>query len=957
MPPMPPTPESRSLGLLSTYKQYKADTEIIAGWLKANAVKHGYKFDRRDGTSIRTSDFVPMAQQIVSKVKAFFTLHPAIHDAFRRAIVARNKCSAWYEKNTKGQWKSNQSHAYFTNILLTSWDILLSASATRPEPNHRASQAEAPDDNSAVPSNRFAALYINKADVDDDGDGDTDNDDPEITNGQSSSSTNKSPQGKNSRPSYTPPPATIIPDETQIEGEFWFAIQTFLKEQQKVRELVKGYWKDFRADKTHLAMATFGTRMAIDLIRRSEIELGLQVNRPKRFPEDKYPVHVFPALLIAAQQPESSPMSLDDLLDPDFGRLILISGPQNDLTLYNAYATLKSLCKVAKYGVDPKTVWPDWSEEHSRLQDKLFMFFRMIFDQTQAPWQDDITRGVKDCFKSGEVPIWTTFALRLLLDIEDILDEERMLPWRDATYHTLYHRGNPPTHWHHQSGCRHLPLEEDYSEDESLPKEPPDKHQTPTAGKTMSMLEKVRSSEGPRMKGMVKKRLPKKKLSKAAQAAKAEEDRKSCEILLRCGYDRYENDVHLAYRWVIFEIIESRNPLSHFDALRSNPLHCGMIQYDLNRSRQWSALHQNAYNNRDIWTMMYIYAAGRSVFPDSLAWPDMEFLLYLQDDRHVFFGGRPADLQWAARKWMLAMGNSLNDYSYRDLSHLQCCGFRFSINPKKWRPLKDNSVMNPFISSQMNCCDHHRAKSRDHYLEMIRKMHTKKPLSRLARLLNMSQHATETFVTTWTSRLHAWTLADILELTQIYLAVDLVGIGFNWAAFDSTCSQMWKEARPLVRLKHSRGDDDACNHEDCDIGNQPSHWATIILSQAAVVESNLSSKTRSNPTVLAEELEKGSPAFMKLWTLIQQHCRKRVNVSLGHGIFSRFAGEQCLVRLLDDSNDPCYPARIVAPHVPKCFEGYPEHLAKQSAAMILAEKVLASDIGTLRVLKKTTRNV
>lgn len=354
---------------------------------------------------------------------------------------------------------------------------------------------------------------------------------------------------------------------------------------------------------------------------------------------------------------------------------------------------------------------------------------------------------------------------------------------------------------------------------------------------------------------------------------------------------------------------------------------------------------------------MYIYAAGRSVFPDSLPWPDMELLLYQQDDRYVFFGGRPADLQWAARKWMLALGNSMNDYSYRDLRHLQCCGFRFFINLKKWRPLKDNSVMGPFITSQMHCCDMHRAESRDHYLEMIRNMHSKDSLSRLARLLNMSQHATETFVASWTSRLHSWTLSDILELTQIYLAMDLADIGFDWEAFDSTCSYMWKEAQPLIRIKHSREDADACDHEDCDVGNQPSHWATVILSQAAAVENSLSSKKRSNPTIFAEELEKGSPAFMKLWSLIQQHCRKRVNINLGHGIFSRYAGEDCLVKLLDTRNGSSYPAIIVAPHVHKCFEGYPEHLAKQSASIVLAEKVLANDVGTIRVLKKTTDNV
>lgn len=53
------TPAPLSLGLLCIYKQYKSDTETIASWLKANAVKHGYKFVGQDGWTIRTSDFIP----------------------------------------------------------------------------------------------------------------------------------------------------------------------------------------------------------------------------------------------------------------------------------------------------------------------------------------------------------------------------------------------------------------------------------------------------------------------------------------------------------------------------------------------------------------------------------------------------------------------------------------------------------------------------------------------------------------------------------------------------------------------------------------------------------------------------------------------------------------------------------------------------------------------------------
>ncbi|KAJ0117351.1 hypothetical protein J7T55_003765 [Diaporthe amygdali] len=949
-----------SLGLLCIYKQYKADTETIAGWLKANAVKHGYKFDGQDGTAIRTSDFVPMAQQIVANVKqGGFTLHPAIHLAFRRAIVARNECTAWYEENTEGQWENNQSHAYFTNLLLTCWDILLRASTNRPKPHPRKplpfrkekttqDETATARDKAFVPSNRFAALYVDAG-----GDDGSELDAADI---QSSSLTGWPLQGKKSKSSHMAPPATIIPDETQIEEEFWFAIQSFLQEQQKVREEVKRYWQDYKGTESHLIMATFGTRMAIDLIRRSEIELGLQVKRPKRFPEHKYPVRTFPALLVGAQQRcKGSPTNLDDLVDAPLDRFVVISGPQNELTLYNTYATLKAWCFFMDHE-DGFEISMEFvlNSEIRRLANKILRFGSIV--EERPPYEDDITRGVREALQSGKVPIWTTFALTVLLDMEDILHNCLFIPWKDASEHVSKLFSTPPSHWHHQSDCRHLPLLNGPVYEDS-PKEPRVKHKTTPASKATSMLDKVRSTEGPRKKGMMKKRLPKKKLLKEDQA----EETSSCDAYLRCGYDRYEGDVFVALKWVLQATAGCQCGSDccnapDFDLLKMNPLHCGMIKYDIYRSRQSSALHQNTDDNRDIWTMMYIYAAGRSVFPDSLAWPDMEFLLYQQDEKYVFFGGRPTDLQWAARKWLLALGNSSAGYSYRDLGHIQCCTFRSFINYKRWRPLRDNSVLGTFISSRMNCCDVHRAAAHDNFMEMVRTMHSQDALNRLARMLDMGEDQTKAFVATWTSRLQSWTLQDILELTQMYLAVDLADVGFDWAALDSTCSEMWKEAYPLLRIKHSDARDDEdylCSHEDCDVGSQPSTWTTVILSQAAEVEINLPSKKKRDLTVFAEELQKGSPAFMKLWSLIQEHCRKRVNASLGSGIFSSFAAEQGLIKLLDTRRETPYPARIVAPHVHKCFKGYPEELVKQSSSMILAEKILASDPGTLGGLKKT----
>lgn len=73
-----PSPAPLSDGLLGIYKQYKADTDTIAAWLKSNAIKHGYKFDGQDGTTIRTSDFIP--SQFLGPFRSISFLSPS---AFR----------------------------------------------------------------------------------------------------------------------------------------------------------------------------------------------------------------------------------------------------------------------------------------------------------------------------------------------------------------------------------------------------------------------------------------------------------------------------------------------------------------------------------------------------------------------------------------------------------------------------------------------------------------------------------------------------------------------------------------------------------------------------------------------------------------------------------------------------------------------------------------------------------
>lgn len=462
---------------------------------------------------------------------------------------------------------------------MTTWDILLSAtvsgkteSRTLPEKRKKdllQSRAAVAEHRIDVSSNRFAAFYIEAG-------GDEENDELAVADSGSSKLTATPTKGKKSQSSYAAPPTTIIPDEDQVEEEFWFAIQSFLQEQQRVRKEVRRYWKDFKGDESHLVMATFGTRMAIDLIRRSEIELGLQVKRPARFPEDKYPVSTFPALLVGTKRQDRK------LFDAPLEEFVLVSSRLNELTLYNIYSTLRLWYYFLKD--DPtfmvnKRVFSN--EEVRRLMTQI-SWVSSIADQ-RLPYEDDITRGVKKALKCGEAPIWTVCAMRLLLDMEDVLYDCPFLPWQDASRHTLKHAHTPLTHWHHQTGCRHIPLADEIL-DEGFPSERLTERKPSLARKPKSMLEKVLSVEGPRKKGMAKWRVAKKKSSKAIEADE-ETGPCTCDVCLRCGYDWYEKDVKRALIWMSDMEQSPRSFAPRFEMIMTNPLHCGLIKYDLYRSR------------------------------------------------------------------------------------------------------------------------------------------------------------------------------------------------------------------------------------------------------------------------------------------------------------------------------------------------------------------------------------
>ncbi|CAN8104457.1 unnamed protein product [Discula destructiva] len=424
---------STSQGLLSTYRKYKVDTETVAGWLVTTATKHGFKFGDRVRCAVRTRDIVPMAEFIAAGFKkggkGQFTLNPAVDAAFRRAIAARKRVTAWYETTSHGELdveESNGRHHYFTNILLKAWNVLLDAAASCSSKLPPTTQPKGAAKVSSNTNNRFTALTLE--DIDDDG-GDI------IL--EAMKPTHKAKKTKEPSSSAVPD-VFIVGDDQQIEDEFWFAIQSFLMELHKVRDIILRYWEDYNASKIDLIMAALGTRTAIDLIRRAEIELGLRIIRPRRFPEDKYPVWKLPALLYAREH-STAGQDLDSFLNVEVDNYKTVPDDQNDFCLYNIYVLFTCHAKWGSWMSSRPQGSPIWplgaAKDPLHFVDLNLMMLRLRLivspEWQMIPWEDEVSRGLRHVLQQGEVVIWAMFAFKVLWDTHK-------LDHKQYAYHDIF---------------------------------------------------------------------------------------------------------------------------------------------------------------------------------------------------------------------------------------------------------------------------------------------------------------------------------------------------------------------------------------------------------------------------------------------------------------------------------------------------------------------------------------
>jgi hypothetical protein len=259
---------------------------------------------------IRVGDFTSMAHAIAS-FEPRVDVPKALEKVFNRAIKARRMVWSWFESAQKGH-TSNRRHSHFIDVLVKAMKAL------KPLIPQDSNDGEL----DYVPvQNRFTSLSVEETDPYDDLI-------PEV------------------RQQTLPKVATgsIEQGEEGIEEEFFFAIESFLKELDEIRMFVLGEWLEYFETGKGLTRAALLANTAVDLVRSAEYQLGHALIRPKKYPANKFPVWTLPALLYYRSHERFQDQSPDLFVTPSL-RVVsedaLHRCDQERYCFWNVYAALK----------------------------------------------------------------------------------------------------------------------------------------------------------------------------------------------------------------------------------------------------------------------------------------------------------------------------------------------------------------------------------------------------------------------------------------------------------------------------------------------------------------------------------------------------------------------------------------------------------------------------------------
>lgn len=284
-----PTETTLPDSLYDTYKQSKIGTTKFLTWLVEEAAASGHhlaskalsqqaKAPRLKGKerilqkkaaagstveryTLVTDEILPLARKLVVKQKASVQIPQAVLHLIQKVIKARQRCTAWYEKqSTKNHSlrQSNQTHAYFTNVLIGTLEVLKSKNYTATIPGEGAKcEVKKPDRHH---NNIFDYLKFEET----------------VQVVADNAECNDTVSPKNPTPGKG---AKRMVYESEVSENVGFAVFCMLEDLERLRLYIRRSWEKYHSKEISIMNVSVCTNTALEFARQIETHFS------QRFPE------------------------------------------------------------------------------------------------------------------------------------------------------------------------------------------------------------------------------------------------------------------------------------------------------------------------------------------------------------------------------------------------------------------------------------------------------------------------------------------------------------------------------------------------------------------------------------------------------------------------------------------------------------------------------------------------
>ncbi|EXJ66064.1 uncharacterized protein A1O5_10678 [Cladophialophora psammophila CBS 110553] len=628
--------------MVLAYKQYKQDTEIVAGWLAEKSAIVGYKPDtdsashekrtklntkthrpargaaenaRRSKASksiyiLKTAELVAMAKFIV-KARPKVTLGRAIQTIWERTIRVRREFSRWFKSKAASCVVVDEKHTHFASLLELALETLKPCYETVQKKPRPALQKK--DPNTATPLRPVTNIFHHLEVEDILSEEEQDQGDTTVVTGPSTK-----PEG---------PRARIDFDDKEAESEFLFAIWSFMREVFAVRIYVASTWQLYASGNVELMQAASVTNLAVDLVRRAEADFEASLQRPPAYPASKYPTGYLPLLIFKLHMPPPDRCTVP--CDPDLPMVVIICGCAIcDVLLYIPWAMARSYIQMLKE--EPPTFpssnndfrvqvppFPPCSIRGSQFyhaqnpsqkaQEELSEIlpnFSLLSLMLRGKFiEDEILHAARHILENRNAPIWVSLALQIQLDIQRVDEVKAVRAFRDLkqAYEVIKFRAEEHHKWRRSLGYEIW------------------------ENSWHNHVQTVVDEFGEWIKGK------------------------------NCG----KSDGEEVLQWVGagFNVKHAVRASGRVPLLEYFPVTCGTMKTEL--QLEWHTLGLKLVNcTAHVPMLCHLYNALRIVDPKAPVWPDMELLIRNQSPRKIFTGGRPKTLVQARNRFLLSIGMS-----------------------------------------------------------------------------------------------------------------------------------------------------------------------------------------------------------------------------------------------------------------------------------------------------------